>query len=253
MKFKSSILAGLSLAMLAVSSSAQANQLLVIEGSRFYPASGYPSAIGGQDVPGGYQRYVFRTDSGYGISGKATIRCRGGGGEFRDVALQGGGYGAYFNNPCPSTSQINFDLYLSSPTLGAGSYDRVRVYGEGSMGPGPGPGPGPGWGYDQLGAISSDRFYPAQGMMGIGGQDYPSGYREFIISSDRNGRTAGKLTIRCRGGKEYREIGFATGGYGSSTISNPCSYSQSVNMDIYLSYPQVGPGTWDTIRVLGRR
>lgn len=242
---------------------AQSNLLLTIDANQFYPASGYPSAVANQNLPAGYQTIVFRADSGASVSGNLTIRCRGGR-EYRNVALVASGYqGSTVRNPCLAENQFNFDLYMSSPNM-SGRNDRIRVYGVGYMPPTPPTNP-PGYppGYpptyppsypDLVATIDYARFYPAQGYMAVGSQYLASGYRRFTIrASDYYSAVSGKLTIRCSGGGEYRNVPVSSS-YGSgATFNNPCNTSRTLNVDIYLSSPRVGPGTYGQIQVFGER
>lgn len=237
---------------------AQSNLLLTIEAQQFFPASGYPSALGNQNLPAGYQTIVFRADSGVSLSGNLTIRCRGGR-EYRNVALVSSGYqGSTVRNPCLAENQFNFDIYLSSPNM-ANRKDRVRVYGVGYIQPTPPtyppypPYPPPSY-PDLVATIDYSRFYPAQGYMAVGSQYLASGYGRFTIrASDYYSSVSGKLTIRCSGGREYRNVPVSSS-YGSgATFTNPCDRNRTLNVDIYLSSPRVGPGTYGQIQVYGER
>lgn len=230
---------------------ARSDLLLVIDGSQFYPVSGYSSAVSNQDLPAGYRRFTFRVDRGSAVYGQLTIRCRGDGREHRGVGLRAG----TVSNPCSMGSPVNFDLYVSSPVLGTGSRDRVRVHGDSGYVPPIYPPSEP----VRLAAIDAGDFYGTPGNMAIGGQDLPSGFHTLLVTSDR-GRAAvsGRLTIRCRGdGREFRDVVLSPehGGYGHvmARLTNPCSIHSSLDVDLYLSSPQVGPGVRDTIRILGRR
>lgn len=248
---------GLVLAGVVISSTtawAQSNLLLTISAQQFYPASGYPAALGNQNLPAGFQTIVFRADSGRSLSGNLTIRCRGGR-EYRNVGLVASGYqGSTVRNPCLAENQFNFDIYLS--TNMAGTYDNVRVYGVGYLPPTPPTHP-PGYppvSGDLVSTIDYSRFYPAQGYMAVGSQYLASGYSRFTIrASDYYSPVSGKLTIRCSGGSEYRNVPISSSYGGGAVFSNPCHWSRTLNIDLYLSSPRVGPGTYGQIQIFGQR
>lgn len=227
---------------------AQSVQLLVIDAWQFYPAAGYPSAVSNRTVSSNFSQLIFQADSGRIMNGQLTIRCWGGY-EYRNIRLYSGSSTASINNPCGYNQAVNFDLYLVSPLM-AGSSDRVRVYGYGSMYPPPPP-PNPGSG-DLITNISFNRFYVVPGgYMGVSMINLTGGYSLYRFTSSDPNRVSGKVTVRC-GGREYRNIALSPSSNGSIFV-NPCDRYSHLNVDIYLTSPRVGAGTYGQIRIYGQR